>query len=286
MNTSQELRLLDEYLILKNYAKSTRECYATGLRQFFDYHKKEKLSLPFLQDHAKRYILYRYSQGKKWQTINGDYSALRIYYQHIKGYEWDYWSLPRPRKEKHLPNILSKEQILQLINGAMMYKHQVMIALYYSTGMRLSEVLHLKISDIDGDRCQIHIRRGKGHKDRYVDIPKMMLEELRLYYQHYKPEVYLFAGKKAGSHLSPRAFQHGLNGAKEKAGIIKQCSAHTLRHSYATHHLENGTALVYLQMMLGHKHLKTTAKYIHLCQNYHLNVNHPIEKMAIKYRRD
>lgn len=280
-----DLEELLEYLIIRNYSKSTQDGYGTGVRQFFEWHKYHELPMPYTQLDVRKYILHRYSLGRKWQTINNDYSGIRILFQQVKGYKWDYWALPRPRKERYLPNILSKEQVLTLINSASFYKHQVMLSLYYSTGIRLSELLHLKIEDVDSDRRQIFIRKGKGAKDRYVDIPMKMIEELRVYYQVYRPVDYLFNGRYKGQPLSPRALQHGINGAKKRAGITKQASAHTLRHCYATHHLESGTDLVYLQKMLGHKHLKTTAKYIHLCHKQYRNVNHPIEELNIQFRR-
>lgn len=141
-----DLKSFDDHMILKNYSKATRASYGTALRQFFVYHYRNKMETPFNQDQARAYILHRYGQNKKRQTINGDYSSLRKFYREVKGFDWSFKKLPRPRREASLPQIISQEEVLKLIEHGTQYKHQVLIAFFYSTGMRLSEVLHLKIN--------------------------------------------------------------------------------------------------------------------------------------------
>ncbi len=239
---------------------------------------------PFSQEQAREYILYRYKQGLKWQTINGDYSALYKFCREVMGLPWDVKHIPRPRKERSLPPVLSQGEVKRIIESGGILKHQVFMVLLYSTGLRLSEALNLRLSDIDGERLQIRIVKGKGAKDRYVEIPSCLLILLREYYRAYRPTELLFNGKRVGSPWAQRSAQWAIQNARSAAGVERAVSPHVFRHCYATHHLENGTNLVYLKEQLGHKHLKTTARYIRLCKSYQKQVRHPIAGMAISYR--
>lgn len=158
------------------------------------------------------------------------------------------------------------------------------MTLLYATGLRLSEALNLEITHIDGDRKQIRVVKGKGAKDRYITLPNELLEVLRGYWKAYRPQKYLFNGRYRGSQWQQRSAQHALEQARQQANIDRKVSPHVLRHCYATHHLENGTNLVYLKDQLGHKNLKTTARYIHLCASYQKKVNHPIKRMELLFR--
>ncbi len=274
----------ESHLILKNFSDATRRSYVSILGHFLRYRKDNRLGGRLNQEQAKKYILYRYGLGKKWQTINSDYSSLRKYYREVLEVPWSIRKLPRPRKEHYLPRILSKQDVVKLIESAPLYKHQVFLTFVYGTGVRLSESLNVRMEDIDGDRLQVRITRGKGSKDRYVKIPQCLLDLLRNYYRRCRPEVYLFNGLKCGSRYSNRAAQWSIGRARKLSGITKGASIHTLRHCFATHHLESGTDLVYLQMQMGHKHLKTTARYVHLCMDQYRQINHPLSQMDIKYR--
>lgn len=280
---SQAVQSLDQYLVLKNYSPATRKAYSCALRKFLEWRSAQGFSNDLQQEDARQYILHRYKEGKKWQTINGDYSALMRYFRHVKGLEWKVEHLPRPRKERRLPRILSKPDVSKLISHASNLKHQTFICLLYGTGIRLGEALNLKIADIDGQRKQLLIANGKGAKDRYVDIPDCLLVLLRHYYKLYRPHTYLFNGKLRVKPLAPRSAQHILKEAAKNAGITKTVYPHILRHCYATHHLENGTDLVYLQQQLGHKHLKTTAKYVHLMKSHSWRIHHPIADLELNY---
>ena len=200
--------------------------------------------------------------GRVSQTINGDYSAMRKFYREVRSLEWSFKKLPRPRKERSLPMIISQEEVKKLIESGSVFKHQVFLSFLYATGMRLGETLQLKLTHIDGNRKQIRIERGKGAKDRYIQIPECLLVLLRQYYRHYRPVRYLFNGREKGCLWSYKASQWSVKRACELAGVQRSVSPHTFRHCYATHHLESGTDLVFLQQQLGHKHLKTTAIYI------------------------
>ena len=182
------------------------------------------------------------------------------FYREVLRQDWDVQHIPRPRKERSLPPILSEEEVKKAIECGAIFKHQVFMALLYSTGLRLSEALNLRLSDIDGQRLQIRVEKGKGAKGRYVDMPPCLLAVLRNYYRAYRPHGLLFNGKQVGQPWAQRSAQWAIKTARSAAKIQRAVSPHVFRHCYATHHLENGTNLVYLKEQLGHKHLKTTAK--------------------------
>jgi len=146
---------LDEYMTLKNYAKATRKSYHSAVRNFYNWCKEQQSNPNFdKSDAARQYIVERYSMGKAWQTINGDYSALKMLYTNVLGREWNGKKLPRPRKEKYLPTILSQEEVKRIIESGGIFKHQVLMALLYGTGMRIGDAVGLKLRDINFDRMQ------------------------------------------------------------------------------------------------------------------------------------
>ena len=186
----------------------------------------------FPQEDARSYLLHRYDQGRRWQTINGDYSAMQKFYVHVLDQKWNVDHLPRPRKEHSLPAVLSGEEVQKLINAGCTYKHQIFMALLYGTGLRLSEALGLELTHIDGHRQQIRVVKGKGAKDRYVALPQCLLELLRNYYRVYHPQRYLFNGKHKGTQWAQRSAQHAVEQARLQAGIGRTVSPHILRHCY------------------------------------------------------
>jgi site-specific recombinase XerD len=272
---------LREWLTLRNYASSTIQSYSSSLRQFLIWHEGQELGPELDTSHVRRYLLHRHDQGRSWQTINGNYAVLQQFFVNILKREWDVDNLPRPRSERSLPPILSSEEVGQLINAARGLKHHAFIALLYATGLRLSEALALRITHVDGKRKQVRVVRGKGAKDRYVNIPECLLPVLRSYYLEYQPVEYLFNGQTDGTKWSARAGQYAIEMARQDAGIAREVHPHLLRHCYATHHLEGGTNLVYLKEQLGHKNLKTTARYIRLCVEYPRQVNHPLARLQL-----
>ena len=250
--------------------------YKGTLKSYLRYHKNRYANESLSQDTARVYIIYRKKQGRCWSTINCDYSALRKYFREVLQYDWSLKKMPRPRQEKTLPKIISKSDVVTLINQAATYKQQVFVCFVYATGLRLSEALSVKLEDIDRNRLQIHVHRGKGAKDRLIQIPQCLIDILTDYYKYYRPQVYLFNGIKSGEKYSNSAAQWIMRNARKNSQFKKRASIHTLRHAYATHHLESGTDLVYLKQQLGHKHLKTTEKYIHLCAQRNRKIHHPI----------
>jgi len=279
----ERLKTYDEYMLIKNFAKATRRSYLLSLDQFLNWRKEQAIYGEINQEQARGYVLYRWDNGAKWQTINGIYSSLRKYYREVLVLDWDFKKLPRPRKERIIPILISKEEVQKIINHATLYKHQVIMTVLYSTGIRLQELLNLRIQDVHSGTGKLFIKHGKAAKDRYVDIPQSVIEILRAYYLRYRPEGYLFHGKTRGKQMSPSAVQMSIRIARKRASILKQVSTHTFRHCYATHHLESGTNIVYLQKQMGHVHLKTTAKYIRLSKTYINTISHPVNDISISY---
>ena len=211
----QQIEEFENYLLLKNYSRQTRRTYLSVLRAYDTFRTKNGM----MGDHSllevKQYLLFRINQGKSWSTINTDYSALRQYFTQVIGIDWSVKMIPRPRKERKLPAILSKEDVRKIIEGALNFKHQVFLTFIYATGLRLSEAVNVKIKDIDGHRNQLRISKGKGAKDRYVNIPQSLISLLRTYYLAYQPRHYLFNGRVQGSRLSLRSAQWSMKRARQ-----------------------------------------------------------------------
>ena len=276
---TSQLTNFEDYLILKNFSTATRKMYLRTLKSFLRFAARKYPDQPLSQDLARQYIISRHKCNKSWSTINCDYSSLRKYFREVLMIEWSLRKMPRPRKTLDLPQTLSLQDVLALINCAATYKHQVFITFVYATGLRLSEATNVTFADIDRHRLQIRVRHGKGAKDRYIRIPQSLVNILIDYYHRLKPEKYLFNGYIKGQRYCSSSGQWTMRQAKKKAKLTKQASVHTLRHAYATHHLEAGTDLVYLKRQLGHKHLKTTERYIHLCADRKTYVIHPIDQI-------
>ena len=278
-NFTEVYSTYEDYMLLKNYSSSTISAYLSNFRKYHQWCLENSKQEEYKQETVKEYLVYRVRKGAKWQTMNNIYSAMRKLFKEVLDLEWSFKKLPRPQKERVLPELVSKQEVKRLITACKHFKHQAILVTLYATGMRAGELCNLQLSHIDGHRCQIKVCKGKGSKDRYIDVPAELIEYLRIYYRKYKPEVYLFNGRRKAEKMSVSSLRWPIRQAKKKLSMIKRVSPHTLRHCYATHHLESGTDLVYLQRNLGHKHLKTTARYIHLCKDRYQHIHHPIADM-------
>ncbi|MCQ1530208.1 tyrosine-type recombinase/integrase [Lutispora saccharofermentans] len=183
----------------------------------------------------------------------------------------------RPKKLKKLPSVLSIAEIGSILSHINNFKHKTILVTAYSAGLRISEVLNLKISDIDSANMRIKINNGKGNKDRFSILGEKNLSMLRHYYKLYRPTDFLFPGITPDKPLAPRQIQAAFKSAKENAGILKPASVHTLRHSFATHLLENNTDLRTIQILMGHSNINTTCVYLHLSTNRILSVKSPFD---------
>ena len=266
------LQKFKNWMTLKNYAKKTHKSYLCSVRQFWEFCEKRSCEKQAgkqgfsKEDAVEIFLLYRYNEQKvSWQTVNGDYSALRLFYVYILDRKWDLRKLPRPRKQKTLPKVIRPEQVQLLIDNGACFKHKVFITLLYSTGLRLGEALRLRVEDVDAAAMSLRVLDGKGHKDRYTLLSPECLDMLRFYFRAYRPEGGLiFNGKNKGTKWSDKGAQEAIRQARRKAKLPEFVTAHTLRHCFATHLLQNGTDLVTIQQLMGHKYLKTTVRKQHL----------------------
>jgi len=214
------------------------------------------------------------SSSQQNQRIN----AIKFYYEKVLGKEKQYYKIFRPKKEHKLPQVLSKEEVEAIISKITNIKHKMIIFLLYSGGLRRSEVLELEISDIHSDRGVIRVNGAKGKKDRYTLLSNVLLEQLRKYYRQYRPKKYLFEGQKGGKY-SAESVSKILKQAGKKAGINRAVTPHMLRHSFATHLLEQGTDLRYIHELLGHSSTKTTEIYTHVASKNFKNIKNPIDEI-------
>lgn len=211
--------------------------------------------------------------------VNQAVSSIKFLTSQIPHNENIRLKIPRPKKEKKLPAVLSKEEIWIILNSVENEKHKTILFTMYSSGLRVSEVVRLEVNNIDSTRMMIRVKQGKGRKDRYTLLSKHGLEQLRNYYKRYKPKRWLFEGGKENSHITERTVQKMFCTACEKAKIKKDISTHVLRHSFATHLLEQGVDLRYIQELLGHSSSKTTEIYTHVSRNNLANITNPLDAL-------
>lgn len=267
-----------QLLELKGYSPHTIRTYCTEFH--FLLRLLNAISINDLtRQHIHSYLLWLmktkgYSEAHTHTAVN----ALKFYFEQVEKRAKEFYDLPRPKKPQLLPDILSETEVLALLSKIENIKHRVMIMTGYSAGLRVSELVNLTLRDIDSSRMLIHIRRGKGKKDRYVPLSRKLLEVLRAYFKQYGPKEYLFEGQGGGPY-STRSAQKLLQEAKKKAGIRKKGSIHSLRHSYATHLLEGGTDIRMIQELLGHNDPKTTMRYTHVSKRSIGGVQSPLDKL-------
>ena len=267
------------YLLAKRYAESTIKTYSEALRVFFRfYHDKpiDEIDNNDLIHFNNEYILKnRYSQCYQNQVVN----AIKLFYRKIQHRKLEIDLIERPRTEKKLPNVLSKEEVKSILEALDNIKHKTMLCLIYACGLRRSELINLKINDIDSKRGVLTIRQSKGKKDRIVPLSERIIVLLREYYQIYKPEIYLFEGQQVGSSYSEKSLESVMKKAKQVAKINKPVTLHWLRHSYATHLLECGTDLRYIQELMGHKSSRTTEIYTHVSTKSLQQIRSPFDDL-------
>lgn len=273
--------ILEEYttmLQLKRYSSSTRKSYIYAFQNFLVFFSHKKID-DLKKNEIQEYLLNQLENGTSSSFQNLQINAIKFYYEKVLGRKREIYDLPRPKKEHKLPSVLSEEEIIKLFKQVSNIKHKAILYLIYSGGLRLSEVVNLKITDIDSKRNLILIRKSKGKKDRTTLLSQALLELLRDYYREYKPENYLFEGQKGGQY-SVRSVQNIFRMALSKSGIKKHATVHTLRHSFATHLLERGTDLRYIQELLGHANSKTTEIYTHITKKGLDKIVSPLDNLT------
>jgi integrase/recombinase XerD len=232
---------------------------------------------------VKQYIQYLINSTTSHAYARQAICAYKFFCIHVLGRQEPEIGIILPKRQKSLPDILSEEEVTRILDAVSNLKHRCLLFMVYSSGLRVSEVVSLKIGDIDSGRMMVHIRRAKGAKDRYTMLSQYALDALRAYYKKEKPQVWLFPGGKDDSeHLTVRTAQRVFENACIKAGITKNVSIHTLRHSFATHLLESGTDLRYIQELLGHSSSKTTEIYTHVSKKNIGKIVSPLDRLRIK----
>jgi integrase/recombinase XerD len=283
--STENLAALESFvqqLQLKAYSKSTITTYRNEFIQLLKLLKHKPVDALTVED-LKRYMSYvlvkeRISENTAHSRLN----ALKFYFEQVLGREKFFWEIPRPKKVQKLPKVISEEKILEGMLKIKNLKHKTLLLLAYSAGMRVSEVVKLKIADINSDRMQININHAKGKKDRVVTLSKSILPYLREYYLKYKPADWLFEGTDHKEHYSARSAQLVFKEAYKKLGLPAQCSFHSLRHSYATHLLESGTDISYIQKLLGHSDIKTTLRYTQISKKDIGHIESPLDRVLRK----
>jgi integrase/recombinase XerD len=255
-------RMLED-LRIRNYSERTTKTYVDAVARFaVHFGKSPDLLGP---EEVRSYQVYLvHEKNASWTVLNQAVCALRFFYGTTLGKDWSIRHIPYAKAEKPLPPVLSPSETEALFARIGNLKHLSMLLTAYSAGLRVSEVANLTADDIDSQRMVIHVRRGKGRKDRIVPLSPVLLHLLREYWRTSHPERYLFFGQDKSQPISAGSIAAVCRAAARRAGIRKRVTPHTLRHTFATHHLEAGTDLRTLQLMMGHTSLKTTSRYLHV----------------------
>ena len=276
-------RLLDE-LERRNYSQATVLTYVGAVRRFAEYFDRSPEQLG--PEQVRQYQLHLVQERELHpRTVRIQTAALRFLYLRTLKRNYRRDDLPLPKSPRTLPTILSQDEVARLIEAAASPCHRTILMALYSTGMRRAELCRLRTEDIDKERMVVHIRQGKGGKDRDVPLSPKLLETLREYWRWMKPKTWLFPGTvknwRADVPISDKIPWHACREAAQKASIKKRVSPHTLRHSWATHLLEGGADLRTIQVLLGHAQLEHTIVYLHLSQKHLMAVAHPLEAIQV-----
>ncbi len=269
---------MSEDMRLRNFSLHTQNNYLGYVRRFAQHFNTPPDKLG--PEQIREYQLYLLGRGASGATVSQLCCALRFFYQITLKREDIVAELATPRKQKKLPTILSPEEVAAMLNAALNLKHNTMMSVAYACGLRVAEVTHLKVADIDSKRMMIFVHQGKGKKDRMCPLSPRLLELLRQYWRAYRPEPWLFPGTMPSFHMCSRSFQRICVDSAARAGITKPVSPHTLRHSFATHLLDAGVDLRRIQILLGHRSPGTTARYTHVSQESLAAVS-PFERLPV-----
>jgi len=272
---SEYIRLLK----LKSYSRSTFNTYTFYFEMFLEYFKGKDVT-KLTKSEVMDFLLIESEKGFSAAYQNQLVNSIKFYFEKVLGRQKEFYNLPRAKKPFKLPVVFSEEEIVLLFDQVDNFKHKCILYLIYSGGLRISEAVNMKVGDIDSTRNQILIRGAKGKKDRTTLLSQTLLEMLRKYYSVYKPKEYLFEGETGGQY-SIKGIQNIFNKALKASGIKKEATTHSLRHSFATHLLERGTDLRYIQELLGHESSKTTEIYTHVTKKAVDKIVSPLDNLNI-----
>lgn len=272
---SSHLQKMKFEMELRGYSPQTQRHYLCHLRQLEKHAKKPALQVS--PDELKQFLYHRIKSGISYSNINISCNAFKLFFNKVLSYNWSDDVIVRPKRPKKLPHVLSKDEILSIMDQVLNLKHKTILLTTYSSGLRISETLNLRISDIDSKNMLLRVNHGKGNKDRWTVLSHENLKILKLYWNRYRPTDLLFPGLVEGKPIVARNVQHVFQVAKEKVGISKPATVHTLRHSFATHLLENNTDIRTIQVLMGHSDISTTSNYIHLSTKHISSVKSPLD---------
>lgn len=276
------LKIFIATLQLKAYSPSTIRTYRNEFAQLLYLLKSNPVN-DLTSDRLRNYFLYCVNTLKLSEnTLHSRINAVKFYFEQVLGRERLFVEIPRPKKKIILPNVLAISQVERLFSRLENLKHKTMLYLAYSAGLRVSEVVNLRLRDIHSERTVINIKGAKGKKDRTVALSPGILELLRKYYITYKPQVWLFEGQVKGCTYSTRSLQQIFHRAKEAAKISQPVTFHSLRHSYATHLHECGTDIKLIQELLGHNDIKTTLRYTHVSKQTLEKIKSPFDQLNLE----
>jgi integrase/recombinase XerD len=276
--TALRKRMLDD-LQIRNYAPTTVSSYVRSVAEFAKHFNKPPDQLG--PEEIRSWQLFLLNEKRvKLSTYIQAVCGLRFFYGNTLNRKIDIDRIPLPRYEKKLPVILSKAEVKALLEAPKNLGHRAILATMYGAGLRVSEVTSLKVSDLDRERRVIWVRGGKGHKDRQVMLAEPLREVLAAYWRWKRPTDWLFPGERPGAHLSRETVFRNCRAAAQAAGIAKPVHPHSLRHAFATHLLDEGVNLLVIQALLGHAHLKTTARYLHLSDTAIRSTKSPLEMLG------
>ena len=254
-------RFIDD-LRLRNYARRTIDTYVSRIACFAKHFGRSPELLG--PDEVREFQLHLLQRRVSWSSFNQAVCALRFLYGTTLGRPEQLPLIPYGKRPKTLPSVLAPDEVLRLLDAAPPGRDRVLLQVAYGCGLRLNELLHLRVGDIDSARMVIHVRQGKGAKDRLVPLSLRLLDELRAYWRLCRPRTWLFPGQTADGTMTSSNVQRRFGRLVRRVGLTKRCSMHTLRHSYATHLLEAGVDVLTLKALLGHSSLQTTARYLHV----------------------
>lgn len=274
-------RRMEEELKLRGCSPRTSKAYLDWVRRFAARYNRPPEQMG--AEEARTYLLDLLEvQRRSRPTVIQALCALKFFYIHVLHRSCELEDLHLPRRGRKLPRVLSEPEVRRLLESATDIKEQAILMTFYATGLRLNELIHLQVKDIDSTKMQIRVRQGKGAKDRNVLLSPALLDELRRYFRCYRPVTWLFYGETPEQPIDDRTVQRMVRRLSGKAGLRPPATAHTLRHSFATHLLEHGTQLPYIQELLGHRHLQTTMLYTHISPRALRNVISPLDSLDWK----
>jgi integrase/recombinase XerD len=270
-------RRMIEDMKVRNFSPVTQRCYVHAVAKFAQYFKLSPDRLGLAE--VRAYQIQLVETGTSWAAFNVAVSALRFFYGVTLGRPAMVERVPHARKQQQLPVILSSDEVVRFFAAVPSLKHRTALMAAYAAGLRVSEVVRLRVADIDSDRMLIRVEQGKGHRDRYVMLSAQLLVMLRTYWQEIRPKHWLFPGRDESRPLDASTLHWACRNARKAAKLGKPVSVHTLRHSFATHLLETGTDIRTIQVLLGHQHLSTTARYTQVATTTIGNTISPFDRL-------